>query len=475
MVDLPSFRSSTGVTLDPRMKEYHNLLEEAWEDGYFSPQDEERAEAARERLDITPSEHERIHKLVHLTAQQVPELWQSQDVAALMYGLRSADAELHKACLEALTSKVRDKRIILKKIKEPLMRTLENPPTIWAHRGALEVIGQRPFREARDMVFAAMEHKNKYIRRSAAMGLEGLLRQFQDKGAANHAVEALNDEDSVVRRHALKGLRFMIDVDDGKFEGVVAQQLVNAIDDENPKMRRDALDIFESMGEGAIDELVDRGLQDDDCNTRRISVDALGRLQTEESIPYLIEALKSEDRYQRWQAAKSLARFPLNDGARESLLEAMGDEDPYIRRRAAKSLARHGDHAQEALLELPRYGLPKAQRNAWRALSLMEGHSNLVQPFLKAINSEEPKVRLWVVKGLSNCGDWSEEVLYTLKKLASEDKDNMVNRSAKEALEQLDRLRLVNEANQAQDEMDRDSAPSPEEVGEETLSSSGLV
>lgn len=471
MVDLPLFRSDSGTSLEPRLKKYHDLLEEAWEDGYFSPQDEERAEALRQELDITPSEHERIKKLVHLTAQQVPELWQAEDVVGLMFGLRSADAELHNACLEALTYKGRDRRILLKKIKEPLMRTLEKPESNWANRGALEVIAQRPFREARDMVFAAMDHKNKYVRRSAAGALEGLLRQFQDKGAANLAVEVLKDEDPIIRRHALKGLAHMA----GKHEEVVAQQLVEAIDDKNPKVRKEALDTFEIMGAGAIDELVEKGLHDNDCNTRRISVDALGRLQTDQAIPYLVEALRSEDRYQRWQAAKSLARQPHSDEAREALIEALGDPDPYIRRRAARSLAHHGEASQEALLDLTNYGLPKAQRNAWRALSLMEGHRELVQPFLKAINSEEPKVRLWAVKGLGNCGDWSEEVLYTLKKLTSEDKDTTVSRSAGETLELLDRMRLVSESHLARQDMDRDSAPSPEEVGEETLSSSGMV
>ena len=474
MVDLPFFGSSSETSQDPRLKEYHDILAEAWEDGYFSPQDEERATVARERLGIDPLEHERILKLVHLTAQQIPELWQSGDVEALMYGLRSADAELHTACLEALAHK-RDRKILLKKIKGPILHTLEDPETTWAHRGALEVIGKRPFREARDKVIEAMEHDNKFIRRSAAMALKGLLRQFKDKGAANAAVESLNDEDPVVRRHAIQGLRFMIDVEDGKYENVVAQQLMDAIDDKNPKVRKDALEVFESMGEGAIHELVDRGLQGEDYNTRRLSLDALGRLQTEGSIPYLVEALASEDRYMRWHAAKSLARFPGNSTAREALIESMGDEDPYIRRRAAKSLSRHGKHSQEALLELTRYGLPKVQRNAWRALSLMEGHFELVQPFLKALTNEEPKVRLWAVNGLGNSGDWSEEVLYSLKRISSEEKDLKVSKAAKEAIEYLDGLRLVDEAHRAQEEMDRDSAPSPEEVGEETLSSSGLV
>jgi len=457
--------------MEPRLKKYHDLLEEAWEDGYFSPHDEERAEEARQELGITPSEHERINKLVHLTPQQIPDLWQAEDVVGLMHGLRSADAELHNACLEALTYKGRDRRILLKKIKEPLMRTLEAPESIWAHRGALEVISQRPFRESRDMVFAALNNKNKYVRRSAAGAMEGLLRQFQDKGAANLAVELLKDEDAVIRRHALKGLSHMA----GKHEAVVAQQLVEAIDDENPKVRKEALDAFEIMGEGAIEELVEKGLQDNDHNTRRLSVDAMGRLQTDKSIPYLVEALRSEDRYQRWQAAKSLARHPQSNRAREALIEAMGDHDPYIRRRAAKSLALHGETAQEALLDLTSYGLPKAQRNAWRALSLMEGFPELVQPFLKAVTNDEPKIRLWAVKGLNNTGDWSEEVLYTLKKLASEDNDHMVSRSAKEALEQLDRLRLAEESGLDKQMMDQESAPSPEEVGEETLSSSGLV
>ena len=464
-------RSSSGGPLDPRLQKYHDLLVEAWEDGYFSPHDEERTEAARQELGITPSEHERIKKLVHLTAAQVPALWLAEDVATLMYGLRSADAELHNACLEALTYKGRDRRILLKQIKEPLMRTLEAPETTWAHRGALEVIAQRPFRESRDMVFAALDHKNKYVRRSAAGALEGLLRQFQDKGAANLAVELLKDEDPVIRRHALKGLAHMA----GKHETVVAQQLVEAIDDKNPKVRKEALDTFEIMGAGAIDELVEKGLADNDQNTRRLSVDALGRLQTDRSIPYLVEALRSDDRYQRWQAAKSLARQPASGAAREALIEALGDPDPYIRRRAAKSLAHHGKASQEALLDLTSYGLPKAQRNAWRALSLMEGYRGLVQPFLKAVNNEEPKVRLWAVRGLGNCGVWSEEVLYTLKKLAAEEKDAMISRSARESLEQLDRLRLADGTSLDRERMDRDSAPAPEEVGEETLSSSGMV
>lgn len=468
MVDLPRFGSSDDMLDEPRLEEYWELLNNTWTDGYISTEEESELERARQRLNISKSEHERLVKQVRLTPQDVPELWEKGDVMALIMGLSSAEAELQKACLEAL------KRMKLKQIKDPILNALDHKDP-WRRRGALEVISARPFKDSKSGVLAAMEDSNKFVRRSAAAALKGLLSRHQDPTLANQAVLALSNEDAVIRRHAVDGLRFMLGVEGGKYEGIVAQQLVEAIDDGNSFVRKHALDIFEYMGDPALEMLLERGVEDDDEHTQRASMDAIGRLNTENAIPHLIDALRSRDRYLRWHAAKGLGHHVGHMEATEALLEALGDNDSYIRRRAAKSLAHHGHEAIEPLLELTSYGMPRAQLNAWRALSLMEQQEELIQPFIQALDHGESQIRLWAVEGLGRCGDWSEDVQYALKKKAAEDEVEAIQHASRQALEELERLRLLTEEEEAEEEMSEESQPAPEELGEETLSSSGMV
>ena len=116
----------------------------------------------------------------------------------------------------------------------------------------------------------------------------------------------LGREDAQARRDALEQLEAQIPLR----EKQIAVALVAQLDNGDHFVRQAALELFGSMGEQALEVLVNDGLNTGDFFLQRVVMDAIGRVSSGEGIPYLVKGLTSPDHYVRWQAAKGLARFP---------------------------------------------------------------------------------------------------------------------------------------------------------------------
>ena len=110
----------------------------------------------------------------------------------------------------------------------------------------------------------------------------------------------------------------------------------------NSTTRRKAMNEFKEMGEEALVTLVNEGMNNDDDEVQRASMDMIGRIKTSKGMPYLILGTQSEDSKVRWHAAKGLRNFNSKKSV-NALIEILSDEDKYVRLRAAKSLSNMGE------------------------------------------------------------------------------------------------------------------------------------
>ena len=124
------------------------------------------------------------------------------------------------------------------------------------------------------------------------------------------------------------------------------QNLISMIG--NSTTRRKAMNKFKEMGEEALVMLVNEGMNNDNGDVQRASMDMIGRIKTSKGMPYLILGTQSEDSKVRWHAAKGLRNFNSKKSV-NALIEILSDEDKYVRLRAAKSLS---NMEEGALLEI---------------------------------------------------------------------------------------------------------------------------
>ena len=124
------------------------------------------------------------------------------------------------------------------------------------------------------------------------------------------------------------------------------QNLISMIG--NSTTRRKAMNKFKEMGEEALVTLVNEGVNNDNSDVQRASMDMIGRIKTSKGMPYLILGTQSEDSKVRWHAAKGLRNFNSKKSV-NALIEILSDEDKYVRLRAAKSLS---NMEEGALLEI---------------------------------------------------------------------------------------------------------------------------
>ncbi len=150
-------------------------------------------------------------------------------------------------------------------------------------------------------------------------------------------VTHLGREDVQARRDALEQLGAQIPFR----EKQIAAALVAQLGSGDHFVRQAALELFGSMGEQALEVLVNDGLNTGNIFLQRVVMDAIGRINCGEGKTYLVIGLTSPDRYVRWQAAKGLRMFS-SDDCTTALSKALYDPIPHVRDRAAESLMRHG-------------------------------------------------------------------------------------------------------------------------------------
>lgn len=116
-----------------------------------------------------------------------------------------------------------------------------------------------------------------------------------------------------------------------------------------------------------------RALQGAQRPQQRIALEWLRRLRDTDSVPYLIESLKLEDRVIRHEVIDTLGVLG-DERVVEPLIERLADEDVWVRAAAAEALGRLGD-------------------------------ARAVEPLLARLDDEQERVRAAVAEALGELGD----------------------------------------------------------------------
>ena len=124
-------------------------------------------------------------------------------------------------------------------------------------------------------------------------------------------------------------------------------QLLNDKDDGVVEVALDSLGLLKFPTE-TITEIAKK-LNAKAANIRLAAVNALGNLEHNSSIPYLIEALS--DQNEEIQDSASAAIDQIGETGLPALIEAMNHKEPRMRDRVANLIASHGERAWEPLLE----------------------------------------------------------------------------------------------------------------------------
>jgi anti-anti-sigma factor len=147
--------------------------------------------------------------------------------------------------------------------------------------------------------------------------------QIQDPRAVKPLIEALNDEEMLVRWNAIKGL--------ARFGEDAVAPLLRAMDTADRFKRRN---VVQALGELGGDEVVDRLIRmlmfdESDQMVQVEVIRALDRIRDARSVDPLITVLKMDNWEMRWRTIHALEHLG-DPRAIEPLLEVMNDGDKDI-------------------------------------------------------------------------------------------------------------------------------------------------
>ena len=126
----------------------------------------------------------------------------------------------------------------------------------------------------------------------------------------------------------------------GQTHAKLVQKLVNALQDENSYVRRNAASALGNIGNQAAVEPLIKALQDEESYVRSNAAEALGKTGDKAAVQPLIKALQDKNPYVRSNAAWALGKIG-NQAAVEPLINALQDNKVYyVRRYAAEALGK---------------------------------------------------------------------------------------------------------------------------------------
>lgn len=204
------------------------------------------------------------------------------------------------------------------------------------------------------------------------------------------------------------------------------EELIQALNARNTKVRLDAANALAQRGEDAI-EAVTELLENQDYTLRRIAAYILGKIGKPKSVDILIESL--------------------------------GDDNPDVRKSAAQALKRIGEPSVPGLVRSLGNISKDVRASAVMALSKMNDY--VIDPLISALRSEVKDVRASAVWALSNVG---KRAIPELSNLVDDDDKNVresaiwclskIGRPAVKHLAEKWNVRIGNQALEGESETD---------------------
>jgi HEAT repeat protein len=210
-------------------------------------------------------------------------------------------------------------------------------------------------------------------------------------------VEAVGQDNPVVRRHAAHGLSFIRS--ERSFTA-----LLTLAKDPDPPVRAQAAAGLGRHGDGrGLDQLVALA-RDSTVDVRRRATRALGQLKQGDVIKVLIEKARDTDEGVRWEAVMALGHEHRHQDSADvvtALIVSLGDQSPWVRERAAQAVGRFQDErAIQPLMTLLKDSDPEVRDQAVTALGRF-GAPQATDSLIAALKDPDPGVRERAARALS--------------------------------------------------------------------------
>ncbi|WP_405295800.1 HEAT repeat domain-containing protein [Methanobrevibacter sp.] len=156
----------------------------------------------------------------------------------------------------------------------------------------------------------------------------------------NDAINDLSSDDVKVRKEAIESLV-------GTTDEEAIEPLIKATTDENAQVRFKAAEILGSMGDVAVDKLIEE-FENAEGKDKRFLAFALKETEDKKVIPYFVKATEDEDFGVRKVAVRSLGELQADDEL-DCIAKCLEDEDWGVRLAAIQAL---GDLATDESIKL---------------------------------------------------------------------------------------------------------------------------
>ena len=289
-----------------------------------------------------------------------------------------------------------------------------------------------------------------------------LLSKF-DKEEITHALEMqLKDPNKMVRGAALSALAtrkntsiniekvaaVLLDSDldvQGKAVDVLiklkhedtVQYLLPALKNESEYTRRAAVEVLNEVGNvNSVQELLG-AIKDDDWWVRSRAGDALAQIGGPTVVDSVVKLITSKDEEIR-RTAIEILNSTKDERAVDGLIQATDDTDWWVRERAVDALSKIGSPKALPKLEAMLGADPKTDTVVVRALGKLGNHKHIAQ-IVPLLQRPEREIQVEAIKALSLLADdsHSETIRGLLRKIQQSDDHTIIN-AADQALKSLD-------------------------------------
>ncbi|KAF1365074.1 hypothetical protein EJ07DRAFT_97345 [Lizonia empirigonia] len=248
----------------------------------------------------------------------------------------------------------------------------------------------------------------------------------------------LEDEDSDVRRAAIKALQGWTNLTEEMLQAIAAR-----LEDEDSDVRWAAIKALQGQ-DNLTEEILQATaarLEDEDSDVRREAIEALqGRTNLKEEMLQAIAArLEHRDSDVQWAAIKALqGRTNLTEEMLQAIAARLEDEDRHVRLAAIKALQGRTNLTEEMLQAIAARLEHRDSDVREAAIEALQDRTNLTEEILQAIAArlehKDWHVRLAAIKALQGRTNLTEEMLQAIA-ARLEDEDSDVRWAAIKALQ----------------------------------------